>query len=212
MINNYEELNDMHLDVLREIGNIGSGNAATSLSSMMSKVVDINIPSVRIVDFDTAISCLGGAETLTVGVLVNFHGDVSGMMMFLSNIPNAKLIINTLLGQETDQDNDEIIYDEMGNSVIQEIGNILASAYVNSISSLTGLTIDISIPYVAIDMAGSLLSVPIIEFGEVGDRVMFIDGGFAIAENEQNNLHSNIIFFLEMDSLKTVMDRLGIEY
>ncbi len=212
MINNYEELNDMHLDVLREIGNIGSGNAATSLSSMMGKVVDINIPSVRIVDFDTAINCLGGAETLTVGVLVNFHGDVSGMMMFLSNIPNAKLIIDTLLGQASDQSDDSIVYDEMGNSVIQEIGNILASAYVNSISSLTGLTIDISVPYVAVDMAGSLLSVPIIEFGEVGDRVMFIDGGFTIAENEQNNLHSNIIFFLEMDSLKTVMDRLGIEY
>ncbi|NLT47056.1 MAG: CheY-P-specific phosphatase CheC, partial [Clostridiales bacterium] len=78
MLKNYEELSDMHIDVLREIGNIGAGNAATALATILDEKVEISLPIVKITDFDTAVRALGGAESMTVGVLVNFFGEANG--------------------------------------------------------------------------------------------------------------------------------------
>ncbi len=223
MLKNYEGLNDIQIDVLREIGNIGAGNAATALATLLDERVDISVPKVRITDFDTAVSALGGAETMTVGVLVNFMGEASGMIMFLLEMEEAKGILKILIGDLEDDEEDAAQAEIKGNaqidqgehhlselklSAIKEIGNILGSAYINSISTLTGLRIDISVPYVAIDMVGALMSVPIIEFGSLGDKVMFIEESFSA---EENNLQSNIIMFAEIDTIKIIMERLGLE-
>jgi chemotaxis protein CheC len=205
VINNYEELNDTHIDVLKEIGNIGAGNAATSLGMILNTEVDIQLPTVRITDFDTALNAMGGAESMTVGVLLNFSGEASGMIMFLLGMEDAQNITSVLVGDDSPAEEG---LSEMKLSAIQEIGNILGSAYVNSIALLTGLSIDLSVPYIAIDMAGAILSVPIIEFGAVGDKVMFIEEGFF---TDEQRLSSNVIMFAEVDTLQRIMGRLGIE-
>ncbi len=202
---NYEQLNELQIDVLREIGNIGAGNAATALATMLDEKVDISVPKVRITDFDTAVNALGGAETLTVGVLVNFMGEATGMIMFLLRMEDARNILQILVGGDPEESGE---LDDLKLSAIKEIGNILGSSYINSIATLTGMSIQISIPYIAIDMAGALMSVPVIEFGSVGDKVMFIEESF-IAED--NQLNSNVIMFAEMETIKTIMERLGIE-
>jgi chemotaxis protein CheC len=210
---NYDELNDTQIDVLREIGNIGAGNAATALATLLDERVDISVPRVQITDFDTAVGALGGAETMTVGVLVNFMGEANGMIMFLLEMEEAKGILKILIGDLEDEEVPEAEHGEnhlspLKLSAIKEIGNILSSSYINSISTLTGMKIDISVPYVAIDMVGALMSVPIIEFGSVGDKVMFIEESFSA---EENNLSSNIIMFAEMETIKIIMERLGME-
>ncbi|MDR1570894.1 MAG: chemotaxis protein CheC [Clostridiales Family XIII bacterium] len=205
MISNYEELNDMHIDVLREIGNIGAGNAATSLGMILNAEVDIQLPKVQISDFDTAVNALGGAEAMTVGVLLNFSGEANGLIMFLLGMDDAQNITSILVD---DGDDGGEGLSEIKRSAIQEIGNILGSAYINSIAQLTGLRIEVSIPYIAIDMAGALLSVPIIQFGAIGDKVMFIEEGFFTSERK---LNSNVIMFAEVDTLQRIMGRLGLE-
>ena len=198
MFENYDELNEMQIDMLREIGNIGAGNAATALATILDEKVDMSVPSVRITGFDEAVENLGGAESLTVAVLVNFGGDANGMIMFLLNVEDAKSIMDILVGEDDGEEG----LSEMKISGIKEIGNILASSYVNAISALTGLTIEVSVPYVAIDMVGALMSVPIIEFGAIGDKLMFIEENF---EGETNDLKSNMIMFAEINTLKTIM-------
>ena len=204
MFENYDELNEMQIDILREIGNIGAGNAATALATILDEKVDMSVPSVRITGFDEAVENLGGAESLTVAVLVNFGGDANGMIMFLLNVEDAKSIMDILVGEDDGEEG----LSEIKISGIKEIGNILASSYVNAISALTGLTIEVSIPYVAIDMVGALMSVPIIEFGAIGDKLMFIEENF---EGETNDLKSNMIMFAEINTLKTIMQKLGLE-
>ncbi|PKM61046.1 MAG: CheY-P-specific phosphatase CheC [Firmicutes bacterium HGW-Firmicutes-4] len=204
MFENYDELNEMQIDMLREIGNIGAGNAATALATILDEKVDMSVPSVRITGFDEAVENLGGAETMTVAVLVNFSGDANGMIMFLLNVEDAKSIMDILVGE----DDGEEELSEMKISGIKEIGNILASSYVNAISALTGLTIEVSVPYVAIDMVGALMSVPIIEFGAIGDKLMFIEENFL---GETNDLKSNMIMFAEINTLKIIMQKLGLE-
>jgi chemotaxis protein CheC len=205
MIKKYEDLCDVHIDVLREIGNIGAGNAATALSKMLNDKVRMSLPIVRITCFNDAVNALGGPETMTVGVLVKFCGEADGMIMFLLDMEDAKGIMSILI-DNFDCNEDELT--ELKLSAIKEIGNILGTSYINSISTLTGLRINVTVPQVAIDMAGAIMSVPIIEFGAVGDKVMFIEEDFY---GEQNKISSNIIMFAQIDTLKVIMEKLGIE-
>jgi chemotaxis protein CheC len=194
----------MHMDVLREIGNIGAGNAATSLSVMLGQPVDMTLPTVNLVEFNDVADAVGGAEAVNYGVLLNLSGDVEGMIMFILDKAFAHLMLNILMGEHF-QNFDEM--DEMALSAIKEVGNILSGAYVNSLAELTGLQIELSVPYVAIDMAGALLSVPIIKFGTIGDRVLFIEENF---KSNEASVASHMILFAEMDSLTVILGKLGL--
>lgn len=194
----------MQMDVLREIGNIGSGNAATSLAAMLCKQVNIKVPTVRIVDHNEVSEKLGGPENVLIGLLLCLSGDVTGMMMFLLEKDFAHLVLNTLLGQEL-HSFEEV--DEMGLSALREISNIMAASYVNSISQLTGMMIDISVPDICIDMVGSMLSVPMIYYANVSDKIIFIENMFS---SDDSDTVSHILLMPEVESLEAIMDKLGI--
>ena len=83
MLQSYSDLNDMHIDALREIGNIGAGNAAASLAMMLADQIDISVPTVRILEYERVMEELGGPEQMIVGLLLCLEGDVNGMIMFL---------------------------------------------------------------------------------------------------------------------------------
>ena len=200
----YEDLDVIQMDVLREIGNIGAGNAATSLSVMLGQSVDMTLPNVNLLEFNEAHNAVGGAEALTYGVLVPLEGDVTGMIMFLLEKNFAHLILNILMG-ESFHSFDEM--DEIALSAIREVGNILSAAYVNSIAELTGLSIELSVPSVSIDMAGALLSVPIIRFGTIGDKVLFIEENFS---SNEESVASHMILFAEIESLNLILSKLGL--
>ena len=151
-------LNHFMIDILKELGNIGAGNAATALASMISKKVNMDVPNVRILEFKEVAEVLGGEENLIVGIYFELTEDVVGNMMFALDMDSAINLTNMLFNRER---NDRQL-DEMDISAISEVGNILASSYANSLSSLTGLKIFISVPSISIDMAGAILSVPAI--------------------------------------------------
>ncbi len=203
-IKDYRELNNIQLDVLREIGNIGTGNAATSLSSMLQKSVNISVPTINILEYQQVTDLLGGPENMIVGILFTLRGDVKGMMMFLLEQEFTHTVLNALLGQEL---TDFSQIDEMSMSALQEIGNIMAASYVNAIAQLTSLTIDISVPSTCIDMAGAILSVPAICFGNISDHIILIQDSF---NSDSDNLVSHILLIPEVDSLDKIMTHLGV--
>ena len=200
-----DDLSSMHLDVLKEIGNIGSGNAATSLSEMLGIMVDISVPNVKLLGFDEAVQFLGGPEQIAIGMLVRLSGDISGMMLYVILESFAANLAKAIMGKE----NLSIMaLDEMDTSLISEVGNIMSASYVNAISSLSGMFIDISVPSLCVDMAGAILSVPAIEFSKIGDKVLFIDDSFIMGDNE---VRSNMILVPELDSLNKLFAVLGIQ-
>ena len=206
-MSNYEELNDMHIDVLREIGNIGSGNAASALSTMLDRKVDISVPHVSILDYTEVTESLGGPEMLMAGLLLSMQGDVTGMLMFLLHKDFAHMVINTLTGMDLENINN---LDDFSASAICEVGNIMAASYVNAIAGLTGLTIDITPPDVCVDMVGAILSVPAIYFADIGDKIIFIQDEIDKQEDDAK-ASSQILMIPETDSLKKVMKELGLE-
>lgn len=206
-LNNYSDLNDIQIDVLREIGNIGSGNAATSLSTMLGKPINISVPSIKILDFTEVAEALGGPENMVVGLLLSLSDDISGMMMFLLEEEFSHITLNALIGQSF-HNFAEVQSDEMGCSAMQEIANIMAASYVNAISSLTGMEINISVPGICVDMVGAILSVPAIHYANISDKIIFIEDELSIGEEKAI---SHMLMIPDVESLQKIMTNLGIE-
>ncbi|MBR6329224.1 MAG: chemotaxis protein CheC [Lachnospiraceae bacterium] len=166
----------MYFDVLREIGNIGAGNAATSLAQLLNTKVDISVPKIDLLEFSQVGEAMGGEELLVAGIYLRIEGDLNGSIMFLMAEKSAHDLVSRLMGGMPPENEDS--FSEMEMSALKEIGNIITGAYLNSLSTLTNMKIIPSIPDLCVDMAGALLSVPAIEFGEMGDKMLMIETTF----------------------------------
>ena len=171
----YEAMDSMQYDVLKEIGNIGAGNATTALSQMVNAKIDMRVPDVKLLGFQELPNMIGGAENLIIGILFTLEGQLDGMMLFMMEQESAHHILKLIMGKNLGGLTE---FSEMDLSALCEIGNIIAGAYLSSISTLTNMFVGASVPYMAIDMAGAILSVPAIEFGKVGDKALVIKTEF----------------------------------
>ena len=198
-----DNLNSITIDVLKELGNIGAGNAATALASMISKKVDMNVPNVRILEFKDVAGVLGGEENLVIGIYFELSEDIVGNMMFALDLESAINLTNILYNRE--KEGKEL--DEMDISALSEVGNILASSYANSLSALTGLKIFISIPSISIDMAGAILSVPAIQFGHMADYALMIETTFI---EDENLVAGNFFLLPDLSSFDKILVALGV--
>ena len=127
-------MDDMQLDVLREIGNIGAGNATTALAKLVNAKIDMKVPRVALVDFPNLSSTIGNEEDLMVAVLVTLSGDIKGMMMFMMDKKSTVFLIEQMLAGSGMEVGDE--FGDMEMSVIGELGNIISGSYLTALSSL----------------------------------------------------------------------------
>ena len=196
----YSKLTPIQLDVLQEVGNIGAGNAATSLSQLLNEKVDMTVPAVNIVSFDDIFSEIGGEEVVT-GVIVRVLGDIPGNILFTLEKEAALKIISELLGENQEQ------ITEIGSSVLCEIGNIISSSFMNAIAKLTNLTLMPSVPAVAVDMMGAILSTTFIESGQFDEYVLDLETRF-LRENQKISGH---FYYIPMPgSLEKILNSLGV--
>lgn len=203
--NSDQQINEMQFDVLREIGNIGSGNAATALAKMLNQKVDIKVPKAELCNFKDLPAAVGGEENIVVGILLTLSDDIEGMMMFIMKMEAAYNLLRKLMW--SDLDSKEPL-NEMQMSCLQEIGNIITGAYLSSLSTLTKLTIQASVPYMAMDMAGAILSVPAIEFGKVGDKALMIEAEFG--GDAEDEIGGYFLLIPTMESYSAIMASLGL--
>jgi chemotaxis protein CheC len=204
-LKSFSDINELHIDVLREIANIGSGNAASSLSRMLGHTVDISIPDIGIRGFDETYEALGGAETVMVGTLLMLSGGINGMMMFLMPVEIVCDLVNMLMFTNI-KSHEEI--DEMGYSAINEVSNIMSASFVSAISDMTDLPIDISPPEAALDMLGSIMSVSSIYFAKMSDTLLLIQNELEIKGKKTS---ASVLLLPDMPSLERLMTSLGIE-
>ncbi len=196
-LNNVEGI---YYDVLREIGNIGAGNAATALASMLSQKVDMKVPRVELLDFKELGEAMGGEEQIMAGIYLRIEGDLHGSIMFLLEEKSAYTLVGKLMGTQVTE------LDEMAQSALKEIGNIITGSYLNSLSTLTNLTISESVPDLAVDMAGAILSVPAIEFGMVGDKMLLIQTAFT----DDVEINGFFILVPDLPSYSKLLRALGV--
>ena len=174
-IKNYSDLNSLELDTLKEIGSIGTGNAATALSSLIGQQVRIEMPEVRIMGYNEAIEWIGGPEEITAGVLVKMSGQVNGIMLSVQQLEFVNLVLESMLGKGVE---DYSGLHEMECSALIEVGNIMISTFINALSSLAGIDIELTVPAFTVDMQGAIMTVPMAEYGGQSDYIMTIGGNF----------------------------------
>ncbi|MCR4601851.1 MAG: chemotaxis protein CheC [Clostridia bacterium] len=201
---NMKKLTDMQIDVLGEIGNIGSGNAATALSELLGHPINIDVPEVIIMDYDNVMEMLGGPEEIISAVLEELSGDLNGIMLFIQEKDFVETVLSSLMQKPIDDFSE---MDEMDKSAIVEVGNILMASYMNAVGDMTGLHVDNGVPSHTVNMAGAILTVPLISVAETYDYVVLIRANFLV---EDNSVSSNIFMVLDMDSLNKMLDQLGV--
>lgn len=203
-IQNYNELNSWELDALKEIGSIGTGNAATALSSMIGKQVRIEVPEVRIMGYNEAIEWIGGPEEITAGVLVRISGQISGIMLSVQQLDFVNLVLGSMLNKHVED------YDglhEMECSALVEVGNIMISTFINALSGLSGISIELTVPAFTVDMQGAIMTVPMAEYGGQSDYIMTIGGDFVC---EGKKTPCRLLLSPEIRSLNYLLGKLGV--
>lgn len=178
MNNNLNKLKDIQLDLLKEIGNIGAGHAATALSTIIRKPIDMKVPNVKMLSFEKIEDYLGGEEQIVVGIFLRIEGDVPGNMFFLMNFESASQLLKTILGKELDVNE----LSDIENSALKEIGNILAGSYLSSLADFTNLKMSPTVPSISIDMVGAILSFGLIQTSQFSDVAIVIDTTFLEGE------------------------------
>ena len=198
-----EQVSQNYYDILKEIGNIGAGNAMTALSQMLQCKVDMKVPQVKLVPFSEVGTMMGGEEQIMLGVYLGVEGDITGSMMFLIETACAKHLINKMMmGMVSEEEG----FSEMELSAMKEVGNIITGAYLNSLSTLTNLKIYPSPPDLTVDMAGAILSVPAIEFGTMGDNLLLIQSQFY----DEVEIDGYFILIPDLESYTKILTSLGI--
>ncbi|MCI9123289.1 MAG: chemotaxis protein CheC [Eubacterium sp.] len=199
----FDEINSMYFDVLREIGNIGAGNATTSVATLLNLKLNMQVPNVKLIAVQDLNTAIGSEEEEIVGIYLGVHNGIEGSLMFLLKMNAAHYLVNRLLGRPQDYDEP---FDEMDLSAMKEIGNIIASSYLTAVATMTNLTIAPSIPYISVDMAGAILSIPAIQFGQYGDNALLIETAF----EGETMLEGYFILLPELDSYDKILQALGI--
>ena len=203
-LKSYDQLSSMEIDTLKEIGSIGTGNAATSLSQILGKAVRITLPEVRIMEYNEAIEWIGGPETVTAGVLVKMGGQLNGIMLSVQQLDFVNMVLDSMLGTSI-TDYSEL--DEMGRSALIEIGNIMISTFINALSSLADIDIELTVPAFTVDMQGAIMAVPMAEYGGQSNYIMTIGGNFICNGKE---IPCRLLLSPDIRSLNFLLRKLGV--
>ena len=199
----FDEINSMYFDVLREIGNIGAGNATTAVATLLNIKLNMEVPNVRLMAVQELNTAIGSEEEEIVGIYLGVQNDIRGSLMFLLKKDAAYYLVNHLLGRNLDYREP---FDEMDLSAMKEIGNIIASSYLSALAAMTNLKIQPTVPYISVDMAGAILSIPAIQFGQYGDNALLIETSFG----GETTLEGYFILLPELDSYDKILESLGI--
>jgi len=193
----------MEIDLLKELGNIGLGNATVSLSQMLkNEKIKMTVPEVSLASLGEVPELVGGPEKPVAAVFSKASGDFSICLIFLMPVESARGIIKALTEYKTCD------FCTYGCSVIREVGNIVGASFLNALSFLTGFTFKPTPPVLAVDMAGAILGTIFAETGYSEDFILLIKTAF---NTEVTNIEGYLIIIPDLEGIKKIIDILGLE-
>ncbi|WP_245339198.1 chemotaxis protein CheC [Paenibacillus shirakamiensis] len=192
------------MDVLKEIGNIGAGNAATALSCLLDKPIDMAVPKVQMLPFEAIAERVGGAEEIVLAIFFRVEGEAPSNLFFIMTPDAGKKLLHRLANLTVAKESE---FTEMEMSALSEIGNILAGSYLSSLADFTGLSMWPTVPALAIDMAGAILSYGLLQFGEMGDDALLIDTTFI---EDQQQVEGQFFLIPDPESFDKIFTSLGV--
>jgi len=199
-----ERISKIQMDAMREVVSIGAGNAATALSQMVKKKIDILVPKANILALDKVADIFGGAEVLVKAVYLEILGDVSGIILFSFHKDEANRFVDLLLGNPSGTTK---IINDLGQSALKEVATIISGAYLNALAKFLRMRLLISTPAFAEDMAGAIIDDILIETSKEADQFFVIDTEFEIISEKVNTY---FFFIPDVESLGKIFRVLGV--
>ncbi len=193
------EYTELQIDALREVANTGSGHAAGDLSEMLGHSFSISVPRAVVTDLGEAVELMGGAETEMSAVAIRVGGDVEAMLVAMFT-PEQAANLCMLLGIDADSD--------MGRSVLQEVGNVLACAYANVLAEMSGISFDVHPPDVMTDMVGAVISSLVAATTRDIEHVLLIDSKIGVNDADAE---MSVLFVPFDDGIDQLLQRLGVK-
>ncbi len=189
---------ELQLDALRELANIGSGTAATALSSMLGRPVDISVPAALALPIADVVEATGTPDAVVTAVVLPLIGDLDAIALLLFAPEDAATLCG-LLGVDPDS--------EVGLSALAEIGNILGSAYIGALSTMTSLALEPRPPETATDMLGAIVSSVLALGAEETDIALLLDSELTVEGAE-----CSLSFMLApgREGVAEILSRLGL--
>ncbi len=200
------QLSSMQIDALKEIGNIGAGNAATALAQMVNSKIDMNVPQIAILPFDEVPELIGGADVHSVGIYLNISGSAPTNILFMLPVEKACLLVDMLMGRSPGTTSPENLSD-LDISAMMEVGNIVSATYLNALSMFTNLNFIPSVPALGVDMAGAIVGAILAQYGQVGDHVLLLDTLF---KKDDQDVVGHFFLLPEPGSLDIILSALGV--
>lgn len=203
-MSDHQVLTETHMDVLKEISNIGLGNAATALATMVNKRIDMAVPQSKFLSMDEVMQLIGGLEEVVCCVSLRLEGDVPGQILFLFNLNSTFNLVDTLMGMEHGTTKE---LDEMGESAVKEIGNVLTGSFLSAIGTMTGLNMVPTVPMFATDMLGAVLSTSMVAGGYVEEHILMIE---TLLFEDHEQIRGHFFLITKQGSLETLFGSLGL--
>jgi chemotaxis protein CheC len=200
----FDNLSALQLDALREIMNIGAGNAATAFANMINHKITMTVPQANIVPFDKVHTLVSRPDVAVAGVLMQVMGQAPGTTLFMLPVKNALQLVHMLVGKEVAGEH----ADEISESAFTELANIMAHSYFNALSQFTGLTFLPTVPALGVDMAVALMDTAVVKLGEVGDDVLVLQTEFKQGET---GIIGYFLFVPEPGALDAILSALGVK-
>lgn len=205
----FENINPATLDMLKEVGNIGAGHAATALSKLLHEPAEMKVPSARMLSFDEVAEMLGRPEQPVASVYIRIEGRVPGNMFFLLSFAEALTIIGHLTGVSSPSV-EKTFSSALSMSALQEAGNIVVGSYVSALSDLTNIELQMSPPAVGIDMAGAILGSGLTEVSQYGDCAIIVDTALSV-NKLATQINGHFLLLFAPKSIRKLSEALGIE-
>lgn len=197
------EINQMQLSALREIGNIGSGHAATALSTLLNRRIEMSIPEVKAIEFENAPLVIGQLEVPQAVIYVKVEGDAPGKAVFFFPLESAEILVQTLFGSS---DSFNLFENEMAQSALKEVGNIMVSSFLIALTEFSGIPLQPSVPALAVDMVGAIFDAILLEDGMLEDKVLFINTQLSGIPQ----IEGKFVFLPDEGSLRKLLGALGV--
>jgi chemotaxis protein CheC len=204
----FDNIDDQKLDVLKELGNIGAGNAATSISLMLGKTIKITVPSAEIIPVSELWKKFTDPEEVTSGAMVEIEGEIEGALLFLLGAEETKSLIELLMLPRPD---DLTNMDELTSSAIGEIANIMCSSYIIALSNFTGINIHSMPPKVVVDMLSAIVSEVSLIITNGGDYVILIQTDILLEELE-DKVKGYLIYISDEKNTQKILESLGMKF
>jgi len=204
------EINEIQLDAICELGNIGASHAATTLSQMLNSQIDMTVPKAEIIDISDVYKYIG--EEIAALVVFEIQGELAGGGYLVVYIPQTSILrmTNRMLGMPPDETSREM--NEMDESATLEVGNIMASAFLDATAELLGMVMIPSPPSMALDMAHAAMESVIANVAMDVDDVILFETEL---KSDEPSIYCNIFMLPETGLLEKMLrlmeEMLGVQ-